>query len=72
MSSTQASRIITKFGGVPALARAIGSRPQRIYKWTYPPERGGTGGYIPPAVIPRVKEAAEFLDIALTAEDWAP
>ena len=69
--TTQAERIISKFGGIGKLAEAIGRDVSSIYRWTY--ERPiGTGGLIPLAAIPLIKDAAERLGIELTAEDWQP
>ncbi len=67
---TPAEKIIAKFGGMRPLARAIGVSPSAVCFWTYPRERGGTGGYIPTAQIPKIKFAAEVLGVELTAEDW--
>lgn len=67
---TPAEKIIAKFNGVPSLARAIGKTPAAVYRWTYPRERGGTGGYIPTAQIAKIKDVADLLGIQLTAEDW--
>ncbi len=72
MASTQAQRIIDKFGGVPQLAQLINRMPQAIYRWTYPASRGGTDGYIPTSAIDEIKAAALMIDLPLTAEDWAP
>lgn len=70
MPSEQANRIIEKFGGAPRLAKAIGVGVSTIYKWTYPAERKGCDGFIPRKHHERIKEAADFMDINLTEEDW--
>lgn len=77
--STQAQKIIDRFGGVPALTQAlnfVGHKISRfsVYKWTYPKIRsghGGTGGFVPATSIPWIKKAAAELGIELTKEDWA-
>jgi hypothetical protein len=69
---SQSTRIIGKFGGARRLAKLLGFEASRVYKWTYPRERGGTGGLIPAAVIPRVQVLAEFENIELSESDWAP
>lgn len=42
-----ATRIIKKLGGAYKVADLLGCHHSRVYRWTYPPERGGTGGSIP-------------------------
>jgi hypothetical protein len=71
---TQAERIIARFGGIGQLASAIGRDVSSIYRWTYARNAAsvGTGGLIPLAAVPLVKEAAVRLGIELTAEDWRP
>lgn len=71
---TQAERIIARFGGTGKLAEAIGRDTSSIYRWTYVRNAAsvGTGGLIPLAAIPLIKDAAERLGIELTAEDWQP
>jgi|DEB19_MinimDraft_3_1074340.scaffolds.fasta_scaffold353706_1 hypothetical protein len=68
----QASRIIAKFGGARRLAYVCGMEPSRVYKWTYPKAKGGTGGIIPSACVSAVQVAAETAGIELKAEDWLP
>jgi hypothetical protein len=46
--------------------------PSRVYKWTYPKDKGGTGGIIPSACVSAVQVAAETAGIELKAEDWLP
>ncbi len=55
--SSQASKIIEKFGGARRLASLIGYRPSGVYRWMYPKGKGGTGGYIPTSAIDKVKKA---------------
>lgn len=43
----QSKNIIQKFGGAPAVARALKMSIPQVYKWTYPKKRGGTDGLIP-------------------------
>lgn len=44
-----ASRVIAKVGSPRAVADALGCDVSRVHRWTYPKERGGTGGEIPAA-----------------------
>lgn len=73
----QAKRVIDRFGGPRRLARilkAIGrpKDPACIYRWTYPKERGGTGGIIPTSAWNDVLFAARVEGILLTVEDLFP
>lgn len=75
---TQAERVINRFGGIPALVKALhnaGFTKQRaaIYKWTYAKgQSGGTGGIIPTQNIPEILKAAELEGVILTANDLDP
>ncbi|MCB1476600.1 MAG: hypothetical protein H6883_07075 [Rhodobiaceae bacterium] len=42
-----AKSVIAKLGGVEAVANVTGKHVSRIYRWMYPKDRGGTGGFIP-------------------------
>lgn len=66
---TPATRAIAAFGGVQALAKAIDRDPSRVHRWTYPEERGGTGGRIPGTAVRAILAAAARLNIALSAND---
>jgi hypothetical protein len=39
--------VITALGGFDKVAEITGKHISRVYRWTYPKERGGTGGFIP-------------------------
>lgn len=69
---SQAHRVINRFGGARRLARLLGFEPSRVYKWTYPREKGGTDGLIPAAVVPKVQALAELEKVTLSESDWAP
>lgn len=71
---TQADRIIKKFGGVLKLGIALknvgcGRSISTIHKWTYPREKGGTGGQIPTAILFDILQAAKLAKVKLTDED---
>jgi hypothetical protein len=75
--TTQASRIFAKFGGVPALHRALDAAGftydiSSLYRWALPREKGGSAGVIPTAAQTCVAKAARREGILLTAEDWNP
>lgn len=67
----QARKIIAKFGGEPALAKAIGISRISAYRWNYR-RPYGTDGLVPSRMIDRVKQAARVEGIILTPEDWTP
>jgi hypothetical protein len=74
---TQACRIIKKFGGAEALAEALSNvglerSKHNVYRWTYPREKGGTGGVIPTPSLPHVLLAARNEGILITREDLDP
>jgi hypothetical protein len=75
----QAGRIFRKFGGVPALHRALARLPEphhrglpALYRWLYPRSNGGTGGIVPSSAQESVALAARVEGIFLTGEDWSP
>jgi hypothetical protein len=43
-----ARSVIAKIG-VDKVAEITGKHVSRVYRWMYPKEKGGTGGFIPPA-----------------------
>lgn len=67
----QARRIIAKFGGEAALARALGISRITPYRWEYA-RPYGTDGLIPNAMVARVQAAAKAEGIELTPADWEP
>jgi hypothetical protein len=44
---TIAARIIDKCGGVAKTADLVGKSESWVHRWTYPKEKGGTGGRVP-------------------------
>lgn len=68
-TSQQAKKILAKFGGPAAAAKALGLQRSTVYRWTWgKPE--GTGGYIPVSAIPLVRRTARLHGILLTNDDW--
>lgn len=65
-----ARRIITRLGGVDAVARVTGKSRSRVFRWMYPIDRGGTGGLIPQRTIPILVKHAKRKRIKLTAGDF--
>jgi hypothetical protein len=74
---TQAQRVIAKFGGPRALARALKENgtprdPATIYRWTYPSHTNGRGGIIPKNAWGDILAVARIQGVLLTAEDLDP
>ena len=59
--------IIKQFGGAKALAEAINKDPATVYRWTYPKNKGGTGGIIPSSSVSKVHDAAQSLNISISS-----
>ena len=68
--STAASRIIEKCGGVVMVAELVGVDVSRVYRWTYPRDRGGTGGVIPAKHQQRLMARAREHGIDLMPADF--
>lgn len=77
--STQAQRIFDKFGGVPALKKALDRVSEdakrhvsAIYRWNLPKKNGGSNGLIPTSALGDVMKAARLEGVHLTPEDFFP
>ena len=70
--SPQAGRIIEKFGGHKRLAAVLGVHRATIYRWTWPREKGGTGGVIPTKMVSQIIRAARVEGIFLSSDDLFP
>lgn len=76
--STQAGRIIKKFGNARRLASTMAKvtgepcSPSRIYRWMHPREKGGTGGLIPSSAIEAVMQCARYEGIVLSPDELFP
>ena len=66
-----AKRVVDAFGGAGNLAKAIGRNVSRVHRWTYPEDRGGTGGAIPGGtkMLRNILAAAKQRGIDLSFED---
>lgn len=64
-----AKTVIAKLGGPEAAAKLTGRSLARVYRWMYPPERGGTGGAIPHDVARTILEKAPGV---VTPSDFFP
>lgn len=65
-----AKSVIAKVGGPDVVARITGRNVTRVYRWMYPPERGGTGGVIPHDEARKLLDYAAQQQIALTPADF--
>jgi hypothetical protein len=66
-----ASNVIAKCGGAVRTAEIVGVKPPTVYRWTYPKERGGTGGLVPAkyqttllAAVPSLSPSDFFVEAA--------
>lgn len=74
---SQAERVIECLGGVDHLAELLGmvGHPlvlSTIYRWTYPKERGGSGGLIPGFLWPVIFQCARLEGIILGPQELDP
>lgn len=74
---TPAERVIQLFGNAYRLTEAlrrVGYRisPVTVYRWNYPANKKGRGGFIPPQAWPFVVKAARIEGILLTTFDLDP
>ena len=70
--TSQADRVISKFGGAYQTAAAIGYRPSTVYRWNYTIERGGSNGSVPTGAMKKLLAAARVHGIFLTGDDLYP
>ena len=68
----QAGKIIKKLGGFRRTARLLGVARSTVYRWTWPRSEGGTGGIIPPKMLPGLILAARRDGILLSPQDLYP
>jgi len=71
-----ARHIISKFGdgdfkvGVPVVAGILGLDVTRVYRMTYPKNKGGTGGLVPAQHQQPLLEQARVRSVDLRPEDF--
>jgi hypothetical protein len=76
-AETQVDRLFAKFGGVPALVKALAQvgcpmEKTTLYRWNYAAERNGRGGFVPAHAWPAILRAARLEGVLITAEDMNP
>ena len=68
---TQAKRVIGKFpGGVDEVAAITELTSNAVYRWDYPPTKGGCGGFIPSKYHRVLLDAARKRGYQLTHADF--
>lgn len=67
---TPAEVVIEKCGGHAAVAEMLGIDVSRVYRFTYPKDRGGTDGTIPAKHQQVLLDRAASRGIALTPADF--
>ena len=70
--ATPAQTVIDACGGFRAVAEMTGRDETRVRRWTYPKDRGGTGGLIPAEVQHVLMSAARARGIDLRPEHFFP
>lgn len=71
-ANNPALAIIEKFGGIPAVAKICGVDVSRVHRWTYPKEKGGSDGIIPPKRQNQLLAAAVSKGVELKRDDFFP
>lgn len=64
-----AKSVIAKIG-IEKVAVVTGKHVSRVYRWMYPKERGGTGGFIPPEDAKSLLAWARENDVALSPAEF--
>jgi hypothetical protein len=70
--SNVAEVLIEKCGGHQAVAEMLGVDISRVYRFTYPKSKGGTGGLIPAWHMPTLIEKARLRGIEIGPDDFFP
>lgn len=65
-----AEHVIAKCGGPQVVAEMLGCHVTRVYRWTYPKKKGGTGGVIPTARQDKLLQKAKARGISLEPADF--
>lgn len=65
-----AQHVIDKCGGVTRTAELAGVHQSWVYRWTYPKDKGGTGGRIPAEAQHNLLAAAHRGQIEISPADF--
>lgn len=66
----QAERVIAIFGSARRVARLLCLSPATVYRWSYPVQRGGTGGLIPSEYHQALLDLAAVEGVDLRPDDF--
>lgn len=66
---TPAACAIKAFGGVRALARALGKAPSSVSRWGKSRRRGGSAGMIPTSALQQILKIAPEKGVTITPEE---
>jgi hypothetical protein len=66
--SNPAEQIIEKLGGFKAVSKYLRVHITRTHRWTYPKERGGTDGRIPPKHQERLMRFGQKIGVQITPD----
>ena len=69
-SMTPAERVIKRCGGVAKTAAIVGRTQSVVHRWTYPKDKGGTGGTIPGKAQAKLLEAAARGEVDIRPDDF--
>jgi len=64
-----AKSVIAKIG-IEKVSEVTGKHVSRVYRWMYPKERGGTGGFIPPEDAKSLLAWARDNDVILSPAEF--
>lgn len=67
---TPAERIVQKFGGRDAFREKYKISESRLYRWTAPAAKGGTGGRVPSKHQQKLLDLARAENVDLKPEDF--
>lgn len=67
---TQATRIIDKFGGEAKIAALLDITVPRVQRWSFPANRGGNDGRVPPKHYQFLLDAAKARGVDLSPSDF--
>ena len=65
-----AHHVIQKHGGVHEVAALTGRHVSRVMRWSWPKERGGTGGLIPTDMQHLLMAGGRAKGVSLSAADF--
>lgn len=70
MNINATQQIIMRLGGARVVANALRIAATTVYRWTYPVERGGTGGTVPIKRMNQIIAYANKRGIKLSVKDF--